>query len=473
MKGLADMKELRFLALDTTGVSIDRIGFDRVNLYLPNSLRFLRWTGYPFAFLHSTFQNLVGLDMHHSFIDQLWDDGDQKVLTKLKFLSITVSLLSTLDLRLAPNVERVSLVDSFLLEDLHMPAESPKLISLHLQNTNVMIFHLGITTNLENLSVHFFEYLAELHMPAECLKLKSLELSHLKLSTLHLGITPNLETLSLRNCTDMVELQIPAECPKLVYLELHNLNLRTLHLGIAPNLRFLYLSYLYLWALEFRLTPNLESLDLEKCYLVEVNAPAGCLKKLVNLNICASNPESSLVNICDLQSLRKLKLQGWSIRKAPKHLDRLECLDELRLWSTDIKYLPDSICMLKNLTFLELKFNRYLEKLPDDLGQLKSLEELILYECLVLRDIPNSICEMKRLEYFYLSNCILVETLPEEIGRLECLKRLDIEGTSIRHLPQSIYRLKGLCISGSTVILESCGLTSEIQTYENETFCYI
>nr|GEU68425.1 hypothetical protein [Tanacetum cinerariifolium] len=106
MKGLANMKELRLLDLYTAEVSLDRIwDFDKVNLYLPNSLWFLKWTGYPFAFLHSTFQNLVGLDMYHSFIDQLWDDGEQKVLSKLKFLSIHLSLLGTLDFRLALNVE--------------------------------------------------------------------------------------------------------------------------------------------------------------------------------------------------------------------------------------------------------------------------------------------------------------------------------------------------------------------------------
>ncbi|GKE79964.1 Toll/interleukin-1 receptor domain-containing protein, partial [Tanacetum coccineum] len=321
INGLANMTELRFLDMHTPEVSIDRIwDFDKVNLYLPNSLR---------------------------FIDQLWDDGEQKVLSKLKFLSLHSSLLRTLDLRSAPNVEKVSIVDSYLA-DLHMPAESPKLISLHLENTKLTILHLGITKNLENLSLKFFDYLVELHMPAKCLKLKSLELSHLILRTLHLGITLNLESLNLQNCTDMFQLQIPAESPKLVNLDLHNLNLRTLHLGIAPNLRFLYLSCLNLRTLEFSLTLTLESLDLEDCYLEE------------------------------------LKLQGWSIRKAPEHLDELECLDELSLWSTDIKYLPDNICLLKNLKFLELKFNRYLEKLPDDIGQLESLEELILHECLVL-----------------------------------------------------------------------------------------
>nr|GFA76494.1 hypothetical protein [Tanacetum cinerariifolium] len=96
-----------------------------------------------------------------------------EVLSKLKFLSIHLSLLGTLDLRLAPNVKTVCLVDKFFLEDLHMPVESPKLKSLHLDNTNLMILNLRITKNLKNLSLKFFEHLVELHMPAECLKLKS------------------------------------------------------------------------------------------------------------------------------------------------------------------------------------------------------------------------------------------------------------------------------------------------------------
>nr|GEY97559.1 hypothetical protein [Tanacetum cinerariifolium] len=105
------------------------------------------------------------------------------------------------------------------------------------------------------------------------------------------------------------------------------------------------------------------------------------------------------------------------ITEAPKDLDQLECLDELIFWSTWIKHLPNNICMLKHLKFLELKSCWLIEKLPEDLVKLECLEELYLTECIFLRDIPKSICEMKRLKYFHLPYCILVEKLPKELGR--------------------------------------------------------
>ena len=82
---------------------------------------------------------------------------------------------------------------------------------------------------------------------------------------------------------------------------------------------------------------------------------------------------------------------------------------------------------------------------------------------------------MKCLRYIHLPYCIQVAELPEEIGRLECLKELDITGTGISHLPESIFRVKGLRIVGSRLHLESCGfITSEIITSDDETFyCYI
>ncbi|GJW92254.1 Toll/interleukin-1 receptor domain-containing protein [Tanacetum coccineum] len=49
-------------------------------------------------------------------------------------------------------------------------------------------------------------------------------------------------------------------------------------------------------------------------------------------------------------------------------------------------------------------------------------------------------------QYLSLSRCYgkFDEKLPEELGRLECLKELNIAGTSIVHLPRSIYQLKAL-----------------------------
>ncbi|KVI02318.1 Leucine-rich repeat-containing protein, partial [Cynara cardunculus var. scolymus] len=168
----------------------------------------------------------------------------------------------------------------------------------------------------------------------------------------------------------------------------------------------------------------------------------------------------------------KLTLEG-GIPESPKDLDRLECLEKLNLLSTKITHLPDSICKLKHLKDLKLDPYWFLEKLPQDLGRLECLEKLILSECVILRHIPDSICNMKLLQYFLLPGCIAIEKLPEEIGRLKCLRELNIEGTNIRHLPESIFELRCLRIVGYRLLLQSYGLTSPIQTAEDETFFYV
>nr|KAJ0214498.1 hypothetical protein LSAT_V11C400215540 [Lactuca sativa] len=91
----------------------------------------------------------------------------------------------------------------------------------------------------------------------------------------------------------------------------------------------------------------------------------------------------------------------------------------------------------------------------------------------MLQNIPNSICEMKCLKHIHLRYCIQVEILPEGLGSLECLEELDIEGTSISHLPQSILLLEDLYIIGSRGLVQSCGFTFETQPPECETSCCI
>ncbi|PWA78034.1 toll/interleukin-1 receptor (TIR) domain-containing protein [Artemisia annua] len=183
----------------------------------------------------------------------------------LKLVNLDLSNLNlrTLDLSAAPNIETLllqscyNLVEVYFqvtpnlkelrvhgccrLEKLHMPAESPKLRSLELNDSELRALQLGITPNLETLNVNDCPDMVELRMPAECPKLVILNLGNLKLMTLPLGITPNLKRLSLYNCTDMVELHMPYECPKLVNLDLINLKLMTLRLRITSSFEMLSL----------------------------------------------------------------------------------------------------------------------------------------------------------------------------------------------------------------------------------------
>ncbi|KAL4582590.1 hypothetical protein LXL04_007144 [Taraxacum kok-saghyz] len=426
IKGLRKMKDLRVLSLGLAH-SWHTLELNILNPELPNSLRYLDLKFYPFRSLPQAFQanNLVTLEITHCHIEQLWERGEKKALNKLRFLHIGASKLRTIDLGLAPNLETLTIQYCPGLVDLHMPVGCIKLISVEIRLSKLRTLDLGMAVNLETLVLAECSNLVELHIPAQCLNLRSLTFSQLSLRTLNIGPTPNLESLGLTFCFFLEELQMASECEKLVYLDISHSHLRTLDLRLTPNLQTLYLN-------------NLP----ESIYM---------LKHLISLNLYS----------CPL------------LEKLPEDFCRLECLEELTLYSTRIKDLPGSICMMQRMKHLELHNCYLLEHLPKDLGRLECLQKLIIIDCKLLQNIPVSIYQMKCLKDFHLRNCIRIEKLPEELGSLECLKELDIEGTSISHLPRSILLLKGLCIIGSRVLLQSCGFTSEIRIQEHETSCYV
>lgn len=82
MKGLGNMKELRFLVVGCERDDNHNFGeFNEVSQYLPNGLRYSGWDGYPFRCLPKSFRanNLVGLKITFRNIVQLWEGGKRKV----------------------------------------------------------------------------------------------------------------------------------------------------------------------------------------------------------------------------------------------------------------------------------------------------------------------------------------------------------------------------------------------------------
>lgn len=297
---------------------------------------------------------------------------------------------------------------------------------------------------------------------------------------LDLGIIPKLERLDLKGCHDLTELYVSVGCLKeLVYLNLIGCSrfksfsfikqLESLELLSLPKLEVIVES---LDEFPRYSRDNLPKLRFTCSYLEEQEQPRNGLKSaFLNLQPC-TKLDSVSESICGLQHLRDLTFNG-CIPEVPNDLDQLAYLEKLNLLSTDIKCLPNSICSLKHLKSLNLESCGLLEKLPEDLGKLGCLENLILTECMSLEEIPNSICMMNNLKCFHLLFCIQVKKLPEELGLLRCLRELNVKGTGISHLPQSISSLKGLCIFGSVSLLQSCVSATKIQTPETETFCYI
>ncbi|GKA69135.1 disease resistance TIR-NBS-LRR class family protein [Tanacetum coccineum] len=387
-----------------------------------------------------------------------------------------------------------------------------KLKHLVIRQSKLRTFDLGLTPNLETLSLDDSFYLKELCMPVTCQKLKHLVIRQSKLRTFDLGLTPNLETLTLDDCADFEELHVFVTCPNLKFLNLHNSRLRSLNLELIPNLE----------RLDLRKCRE----------LVEVNAPVGCLKKVGYLHLthclwftssefrgrsepkvgrssaslvligellelCPWHPNSSLPklrfncyyeeylpssvgnieklisfgqysqrfwpvryvvwralfvpleytvkhlpeSICMLKHLKNLNLHCALLEKLPEDLGQLECLVELHVKSKKIEYLPDSICMLKRLKWLIVIQCCRLGMLPEDISQLDSLERLDLWGA-TIKHLPDSICMLKHLKCLIVDRCALFEKLPEDIGLLKCLKELDITDTGISHLPQSNFWIK-------------------------------
>nr|XP_043628756.1 disease resistance protein RPV1-like [Erigeron canadensis]XP_043628757.1 disease resistance protein RPV1-like [Erigeron canadensis] len=375
---------------------------------------------------------------------------------KLKSLSLNCSNLRTLNMGRTSDLETLILKECLDLVEFHMPNKCPKLKCLWLMNSALRNLSLGLTPDLETLWLEECHDLLELHIPFPCPKLKSLNLSNTKLKTLDLAQTPNLEQLDVKECFDLVGLDSPIGClEKLVYLDLSDC------LGFkcflfdkkiqSPEVVSLHLIAESIDICPLHSDSNLQKFQFSCFYEEPIPSSYGNLGKLISLGICTcTNLESFSRTICDLQCVRKLTLEG-SIPEVPQDLDRLACLEELCISNADrIKYLPDSICMMKHLKKLELKSCLLLEKLPEDLGQIECLERLNLTVCILLQDIPNSICKMTRLRQLSLCYCAGVDKLPEEIGSLECLEELNIAGTSIMRLPESIFWLKGLRIISST-----------------------
>ena len=78
------------------------------------------------------------------------------------------------------------------------------------------------------------------------------------------------------------------------------------------------------------------------------------------------------------------------------YLNNLDNIGILYLAGNNLKYIPDSIGMLKNLKYLDLGENN-LESIPDSIGMLKNLEYLYLWNN-NLKTLPSTIDELKNLK---------------------------------------------------------------------------
>ncbi|GJT50096.1 Toll/interleukin-1 receptor domain-containing protein [Tanacetum coccineum] len=316
MRGLGNMRKLRVLYMCSGPNWKD----NQVNQRFPSALKYLSWRDYPFSSLHETFQanNLVGLDMSFSIIENIRKGRTRKVLEKLRFLDLSYTPLQTMNLGVTPNIESLYLEHCQELIELYIPDGCPKLQYLNLNNSKLKSLNLGPSPNLETLSLTpgsrdlilgVKVNLEAFNMPFRCPKLKSLSLNNSRLRNLDFGPTPDLETLSLVEC-NLEAFNMPFRCPKLKSLSLNGSNMRNLHMSVPIWILKAISHHLNgskLRNLHLGLTPDLETLSLAGCDLEELHVPFGC-PKLISLSL--NSPKLSNLNLGPTPDLENLNLAG-------------------------------------------------------------------------------------------------------------------------------------------------------------------
>ncbi|KAI3724343.1 hypothetical protein L2E82_36115 [Cichorium intybus] len=368
----ASMKNLRLLDIDGKFTSTQPT-------FLPDELRWLRWTEYPFLTLPlANMRKLVGLEMVQGDIKHLWNG--RKILPNLKFLHLEFlnSLTSFPDVSGAPNIERLILSNCFGLKEVH-----------------------------ESLGSH--RGLVYLDMNG-CMELKRLP-SRLEMESL--------ETLILSGCESLE--RFPEVSPCMTNLSQINLcscrGIKKLpsSVGYLSNLSFLNLTD----CVNLKNIPNsicglknLRCLHLHNCMKLN-NLP----KKLKSMKFLEElwigfthyylRPKMSVGvhSLTSLSSLRKLNLSGRQIEEEsfPRNLDAFFSLEELYLsGNSKLVQLPSIISHLSRLKRLELNECNRLESLcmlPSSIQVLKA------NDCISLRKIRDLSKECKWLYKIWITNC--------------------------------------------------------------------
>ncbi|CAM0884796.1 unnamed protein product [Alopecurus aequalis] len=142
--------------------------------------------------------------------------------------------------------------------------------------------------------------------------------------------------------------------------------------------------------------------------------------------------------------LRYLDATSLPINSLPKSFHTLKYMQTLILSKCSLEILPDNICSLDKLCYLDLSGNINLIDLPVSLGKLSKLSFLNLSGCSMLQQLPESIYELACLQHLNMSMCRAIKNLPRKFGTLLKLIFLSLSGCSeLTKLPHDL-RLKSL-----------------------------
>ncbi|XP_058788535.1 putative disease resistance RPP13-like protein 1 [Vicia villosa] len=133
-----------------------------------------------------------------------------------------------------------------------------------------------------------------------------------------------------------------------------------------------------------------------------------------------------------------------------KHFYNLKCLRSFLPISSNwfratlsIKVVDDLLPTFKRLRVLSLSKYVNITKLPDSICNLVQLRYLDL-SFTKIKSLPDTVCNLYNLQTLNLLGCYSLTELPVHMGNLISLRHLDISGTAIKELPMEIGELENL-----------------------------
>lgn len=172
------------------------------------------------------------------------------------------------------------------------------------------------------------------------------------------------------------------------------------------------------------------------------------LIRLVALHNLQTDGKHKFLVLSNEDSLDQQKMDDWE----EKHWISLADNKSLNTFSNS----PN--CSVLSTLFLQGNSN--LKKFPPSFfKQMRSLRVLDLMGT-IIESLPDSLMNAKNLEVLYLNGCINLLKLPPDIGKLELLEVLDISGSGVDIVPPQIRSLKHL-----KRFIVSCGAFSETSIF--------
>ncbi|KAH0708291.1 hypothetical protein KY284_009718 [Solanum tuberosum] len=346
--------------------------------YLPSSLQFIDWPGYPSVSLPESFEpsQLIVLCLRKSWLVELWPIS--KKLSNLKHLDLSKSLGLTKPPNFGdmPNLETLNLEGCLNLEELHPSLGHCRMLTSLNLNECVKLKKLPKFVCMESLEdLHLVECTSLQEFPEICgdmPHLIALEIGSPWIRSLPPSLSGLIE-LSLIDC-EILEC-IPDTIQNLKELHIFDCN----KLATLPNSLFE--------------SQQLEFLYIRRCSgLVELPISLGVQKKLMLLDIQECENLKKFPSSIHMESLYYLTISNSpKLDTFPEIKGDMHHLNSLTLNSTGIREVPSSIGNLSGLACLHLEGCEDLVSLPDSLCNLMNLQELFLDGCKRLEKLPESI----------------------------------------------------------------------------------